>query len=385
MWSSMYVQQVLCNASDVARWSRNEHQIYLLYKKKETRVPPVSRPTIWFASVASSASDCGSDHLVAVQGPAAQTTIKLFQAHFLQHSLLPISRCPLLTWLSGPSKLCVRACTCPHNPPRLFTAHWSDSATPPSSDGIPHSAALIDCIMVNGAAAKVRPVKREDFHPCLKMSCFYVCVITIYTKCLIYILSVHARECVFCVFYNPRGVSLCHQIRDSDQHAFEAGRTSVKLIVPLRLRPALFFWGNNLSAGIQGRAWEEEGTATICRSWEILWSSSDFLLWIWADAPDPPTSNRLGVFHRMRHQSKCNRFSPSICVFSPSFLHTRTLRHTRSSWSSETVAESRIDLPLGPYLLPSSLLTSSLIPCLSTPPFVILLLLLLLPPKLCWL
>ena len=53
----------------------------------------------------------------------------------------------------------------------------------------------MDCIMVNGAAMKVWSVRQEEFmivefYSCLKMSCFYVCVISIYTKCLIYILSV---------------------------------------------------------------------------------------------------------------------------------------------------------------------------------------------------
>lgn len=122
-----------------------------------------------------------------------------------------------------------------------------------------------------------------------------------------------------CVFYNLRGVSLCHQIRDSDQHAFEAGRTGVKLIVPLHLRPALFFWGNNLSAGIQGRVWKEEGIATIRRSWEILWSSSDFLLRIWADAlfsPAQVTDSECFTGGGVQHQSKCFCFRSLTLSFS---------------------------------------------------------------------
>lgn len=148
-----------------------------------------------------------------------------------------------------------------------------------------------------------------------------------FTLCLIYTLCV-------CVFYNPWGVSLCHQIRDSDQHTFEAGRTSVKLIVPLHLRPALFFWGNNLSVGIQGRVWKEEGIAMILRSWEILWSSSDFLLWIWPDAPVPTQVTECFLWGGMQHQSKCNCFRQSLTLtysFSLVSTHRSTVRHTCSN------------------------------------------------------
>lgn len=79
-----------------------------------------------------------------------------------------------------------------------------------------------------------------EFYLCLKVSCF-IAVWLAFT-----LFNFHfVCECV-CVFYNPWGVSPCHQILDSEQHAFEAGTTSVKLIVPLHLRPALFFWANNL-------------------------------------------------------------------------------------------------------------------------------------------
>lgn len=229
--------------------------------------------------------------------------------------------------------------------------------------------------MVNGAAMKVRPVRQgefmiPEFYLCLKMSCFHVCVISIYTKCLIYILSV----CV-CVFYNPRGVSLCHQIRDSDQHAFEAGRTSVKLIVPLHLRPALFFWGNNLSAGIQRRVWKEEGTATICRPWEILWSSSDFLLWIWADAPVPLPNNRLWVFHRRRNATSVKVQLFQSLTLALSFSLVSALRRTLSSspvtlWQEELTSTTWclwvLPFPFfSPHLLSSPL---PLHPCSPPPP-----------------
>lgn len=36
------------------------------------------------------------------------------------------------------------------------------------------------------------------------------------------------------------------QISDSNQHTIETGLTSVKLIVPLHVRPAFFFWESNL-------------------------------------------------------------------------------------------------------------------------------------------
>lgn len=135
--------------------------------------------------------------------------------------------------------------------------------------------------MVNDAAIKVRQVRQEEFmipeFVCVKMGLVLsVCVISIYAvgfTCCLWELCV----CV-CVFYKPSGVLLCHQIQDSGQHAFEEGRTSVKLIVPLHIRPACSFWGNTLSAGIQGNVWKEEGIATIWCSWEILWSTSDFLL-----------------------------------------------------------------------------------------------------------
>lgn len=99
--------------------------------------------------------------------------------------------------------------------------------------------------IVNWIALKVWPVRQEEFmilefYLCLKVSCF----ISVWLAFTLF--NFHfVCECV-CVFYNPWGVSPCHQILDSEQHAFEAGTTSVKLIVPLHLRPALFFWGNNL-------------------------------------------------------------------------------------------------------------------------------------------
>lgn len=99
--------------------------------------------------------------------------------------------------------------------------------------------------IVNWIALKVWPVRQEEFmilefYLCLKVSCF-IAVWLAFT-----LFNFHfVCECV-CVFYNPWGVSPCHQILDSEQHAFEAGTTSVKLIVPLHLRPALFFWANNL-------------------------------------------------------------------------------------------------------------------------------------------
>lgn len=44
------------------------------------------------------------------------------------------------------------------------------------------------------------------------------------------------------------------QISDSNQHTIETGLTSVKLIVPLHVRPAFFFWESNLLLCV---AWEQ--------------------------------------------------------------------------------------------------------------------------------
>ena len=44
------------------------------------------------------------------------------------------------------------------------------------------------------------------------------------------------------------------QISDSNQHTIGTGLTSVKLIVPLHVRPAFFFWESNLLLCV---AWEQ--------------------------------------------------------------------------------------------------------------------------------
>lgn len=229
--------------------------------------------------------------------------------------------------------------------------------------------------MVNGGVVKAWSVRQEEFmipelYLSLTMSCFNVYVISICTLSNLHFVCVYV-----CVFYNPLGVSLCHQIRDPDQHAFEAGRTSVKLIVPLHLRPALFFWGNNLSVGIQGRVWKEEGIAMILCSWKILWSSSDFLLWIWADAPVPAQVAECFMGGGMQHQSKCNYFRQPLTLahsFSLVSAQTRTHRHTCSNglvtwWQKTELISTRWCLWVLPFhffsphllVFPPPLLSSS--------------------------
>lgn len=50
------------------------------------------------------------------------------------------------------------------------------------------------------------------------------------------------------------------QISDSNQHTIETGLTSVKLIVPLHVRPAFFFWESNLLLYV---AWEQYSLSAV--------------------------------------------------------------------------------------------------------------------------
>lgn len=191
-----------------------------------------------------------------------------------------------------------------------------------------------------------RVYDRLNFH-------VYVCMFSIYKKGLIDITFVCVCVVYACVFYNPWGVSLCHQIRDSDQHAFEARRTSVKLIVPLHLRPALFFWGNNLSAAIKGRVWKEEAEQrfdVLGRSYDpavISCCGSGLTLLFHAQVTQ-------SVFHRRQNATLVKvqlPQTPRLFLFS-CFLHTQT--GTRSGTVTQCDA-SRL------YLFSFSLLTCSLV------------------------
>lgn len=115
--------------------------------------------------------------------------------------------------------------------------HRSDIETPPPPVTI-DAAGPTEA--VDEAARRAWPVRREEF----MMKFLFVWADVLFYSCLISMWTVTftygACVCVG-VFYSPRRVSLCHEIRNLDQHGFEAGRTSVKLIVPLHLRPALVF------------------------------------------------------------------------------------------------------------------------------------------------
>lgn len=123
--------------------------------------------------------------------------------------LFPFRSCPLL---SPHDWVVCQSCACMHvlsrSTPFIHSALiwlWDISTL----WSILYSPTLIDCIMLNGAATKVWAVRQEEFmipkfYLCLKMSCFYVCVISIYTECLIYILSV-----CMCVCFTIRGECLC--------------------------------------------------------------------------------------------------------------------------------------------------------------------------------
>lgn len=65
--------------------------------------------------------------------------------------------------------------------------------------------------------------------PCLKVSCFMSLRLSL-TE-----FNLHFVCACACMFYKPLGMSLCYQIWDIDQHAFERGRTSMKWIVPVHL------------------------------------------------------------------------------------------------------------------------------------------------------
>lgn len=93
----------------------------------------------------------------------------------------------------------------------------------------------------------------------------------------------------------------------------------------------------------------------IWNSWEILWSSSDFLLWIWADTRFPRPRNRLWVFHGRQNAKSVNvqqTLQLTLCSLN-CFPHLCTPTHRHMQYiSSDTVAESRNNfnhmMPRGP-------------------------------------
>ncbi len=172
-------------------------------------------PTVTYHNLVScsffSASGCASDRVVDVQGPATDHS-ETFPSSYLTACF--VSGAALFSpydWVVCQSRACVhvfsQSSPCIHSSLiwlRDISTLWSILYSPP----------LIDYIMVNGAAMKVWPVRQEEFmisefYLCLKMSCFYVCVISIYTKCLIYILSVCVCVCVcVCVLQSAGSVSV---------------------------------------------------------------------------------------------------------------------------------------------------------------------------------
>ena len=81
----------------------------------------------------------------------------------------------------------------------IHSEHWSYYETSLALWSILHSSPLIDCIMVNRATMKVWPGRQKEFMiPELfvfrGMSCFYVCVISIYTLCVCVFLCVCALQ-----------------------------------------------------------------------------------------------------------------------------------------------------------------------------------------------
>lgn len=66
------------------------------------------------------------------------------------------------------------------------------------------------------------------------ISCFLKCHFMLLRLSLIEF-NLHFVSACACIFYKPLGMSLCHQIWDIDQHAFERRRTSMKWIVPVHL------------------------------------------------------------------------------------------------------------------------------------------------------
>ena len=160
-WSSVYTQQV---PSDVTQQSRYEDQNNLFYaKKSETRVPSVSHTTIWFPARAFPASNCVWPH-GSRPGPSDRSQWNFSQhtsrgtVYFLRGAALFSPR--MIEWS-------VRAvCACMHafsqSSPFIHSALislWDISAL----WSILYSSPLIDCIMANGAAVKVWPVRHEEF------------------------------------------------------------------------------------------------------------------------------------------------------------------------------------------------------------------------------
>lgn len=166
------------------------------------------------------------------------------------------------------------------------------------------------------------------------------------------------------------GASFRFETPDSDQHAFEARRTSMKLIVLLHLRAALFYWGNNLSACVQGRKERQRGLWTFsqrfCDVFSCcgIWLTHLFLTHIQTECLNG------GL---IQHQSELSKFQTPYIL--SRFLHRkRQLLY----WPTDFVVGNRINLKcLTPWgfasflFLPLPRLLLSIHPLPFPPPWVV--------------
>lgn len=152
-----------------------------------------------------------------------------------------------------------------------------------------------------------RVYDRLNFH-------VYVCMFSIYKKGLIDITFVCVCVVCVCVLQSVGSVSVppdtglrptCFWGKE-DKREINCSTSSPASALLLREQ----FVGCHKREGMKGG-----GRATIWRSWEILWSSSDFLLWIWADAPVSRSSNTVSI----SQEAECNISQSAIASDTPAF------------------------------------------------------------------